>query len=254
MYKSNLITLLSFFLIAVLVLCSLPFEQPSGKDDMIDIGTPLTQTVTRLSESSRRSPHTADVSFAHTLFIGDSRTVGLMEYAGLEEADFFCTVGMSLFSVEEVFVEVDGVGAVTLETLLAGRAYDRIYIMLGINDLGYDEQSIVDQYRHLVQTIRRQAPDAQLYLQANLHVTRERSQQDATFNNAAIDRLNASLEEMANTQNLIYLDANVLFDDGGGNLSEEKSADQTHLYAKYYAQWGTWIMEQTALRNGEGSA
>ena len=52
MYKSNLITLLSFFLIAVLVLCSLPFEQPSGKDDVIDIGTPLTQTVTRLSESS----------------------------------------------------------------------------------------------------------------------------------------------------------------------------------------------------------
>ena len=85
-------------------------------------------------------------------------------------------------------------------------------------------------------------------------MTRERAQQDATFNNAAIDRLNASLEEMANTQNLIYLDANVLFDDGGGNLSEEKSADQTHLYAKYYAQWGTWIMEQTALRNGEESA
>ena len=39
----------------------------------------------------------APVPMNDALFIGDSRTVGLMEYSGISEADFFCSVGMSVF-------------------------------------------------------------------------------------------------------------------------------------------------------------
>ena len=34
--------------------------------------------------------------FSGSLFIGDSRTVGLMEYGGMDKADFFATTGMSV--------------------------------------------------------------------------------------------------------------------------------------------------------------
>ena len=39
-------------------------------------------------------------SMQNTLFIGDSRTVGLMEYGKNEKNQiFFCSVGMSVFNI-----------------------------------------------------------------------------------------------------------------------------------------------------------
>ena len=46
-------------------------------------------------------------------------------------------------------------------------------------------------------------------------------------------------------------DANILFDDEAGGLSADKSEDSTHLYAKYYKEWGEWIVKQTASLIGE---
>ena len=42
-----------------------------------------------------------------------------------------------------------------------------------------------------------------------------------------------------------------LFDDGYGNLSKDKSDDDTHLYAKHYIEWGKWIREKTGDILGE---
>ena len=37
--------------------------------------------------------------FENALFIGDSRTVGLYEYAGISDADFYANTGMSVFTM-----------------------------------------------------------------------------------------------------------------------------------------------------------
>ena len=95
-------------------------------------------------------------------------------------------------------------------------------------------------------------PDATVFLEANLHVSKTRSDRDKTVNNAAIDRLNAELKKLADGKTVFYLDANTLFDDGTGNLPSDKTEDGTHLYAKYYAEWGRWIIDQTASLVGEG--
>lgn len=198
------------------------------------------------NESQRSESEPADISMEDALFIGDSRTVGLMEYAQIEEADFFCNVGMSVFSIYDKPVSVPEMGKVTLEELLSGKKYGKIYIMLGINEMGYPFESIVKEYRELIAFVREKEPETKIFLQANLHVTGARSDGDAVYNNAAINRLNTALKEMADGQDIFYLDANPLFDDEDGNLSSDKSADQTHLYAKYYEVWGSWIEDQTA--------
>ncbi len=56
----------------------------------------------------------------------------------------------------------------------------------------------------------------------------------------------------ADGKSKFYLDANILFDDEAGGLSADKSEDSTHLYAKYYKEWGEWIIKQTASLIGEG--
>ena len=186
------------------------------------------------------------VSMSDALFIGDSRTVGIMEYAGLNEATFFCDTGMSVFNVQKKRISVPSIGKVTLEELLTNKKYGKIYIMLGINELGYEFNSIVDKYNEFIEFVKKTQPDAAVFLQANLHVSKKRSDSDKVINNTAIDKLNVELSKIADRKNIFYLDANVLFDDANGNLDAGKTQDQAHLLGKYYAEWGDWIRSESA--------
>lgn len=192
------------------------------------------------------------ITMEHTLFIGDSRTVGLMEYSQIQGADYFCTVGMSVFNIHDNAVSVPNVGKVTLIELLEQKNYDKIYIMLGVNEVGYRLEKIITEYENLIQEIKEKEKGVTVFLQANLHVTNARSVSDAVVNNQAINRLNQKLSTLANKKDVFYLNVNPLFDDENGDLSSDLSSDHTHLYAKYYEVWGKWIIEKTTLLMKEG--
>lgn len=227
-----------------------PKETPEAKG----IETLLADTADTIPEETdptETAPPTETASLPEgILFIGDSRTVGLFEYAGLAQTDFFCDIGMSVYNIYEKTVSVPGVGKVRLEELLQNQTYGKIYLMLGINELGYHLEQTLEEYQKLVTYIQDRQPEALLFLQANLHVTQSRSEQDPVINNPAINKLNAAISKLADGQKIYYLDANPLFDDANGNLSSEQSADDAHLYARYYPEWGAWIAEQTAKYTG----
>lgn len=185
--------------------------------------------------------------FENSLFIGDSRTVGLMEYAQIPGADFFCTVGMNVFLVQKEKVSVGNYGKVKLSALFEKHAYDKIFVMLGINELGYSVDSVIEKYEQLLDFILEKQPSATVVLQANLHVTKKRSDSDKIINNASINQLNDHLEKLAEDKQILYIDVNPMFDDAEGNLDGEKSADDAHLFAKYYEVWGKWIACQSGL-------
>ena len=185
-------------------------------------------------------------SLENTLFIGDSRTVGIMEYAKLEEPDFFCDTGMSVFNIEKARTSVPNVGKVTLEELLSNRQYDKIYIMLGINEIGYKLEKIVSQYQNLLTYISNMQPQAIIFVQANLHVSKSVDDKNSYTNNASLNRLNEELSRFENKKTIYFIDANPLFDDENGNLDSDKTDDGAHLYARLYPEWGEWIREETA--------
>lgn len=205
-----------------------------------------------MSSESAEGGENINILMEDALFIGDSRTVGLMEYAGITGADFFCNVGMSVYNINKKPVSVPNVGKVSFTELISNKKYGKIYIMLGVNEVGYETKTTLSKYSELISLIRQSQPNAAVFIEANLHVAKSRSESDKTVNNAAIDNLNAELKKLADGKNVFYLDANTVFDDGAGNLAADKTADGTHLYAKYYAEWGRWIMEQTASLVGEG--
>ena len=193
----------------------------------------------------------ANVSMDDALFIGDSRTVGLMEYSNIQGADFFCNVGMSVFNIQKETVSIPDLGKVSISQLLDSKDYNKIYVMLGVNEMGYKFEKIVDKYSELINFIEDKEPEASVIILANLHVTKSRSDTDDTFNNASINRLNEAISKFANNDNVFYLDSNILFDDADGALSADKSADNAHLYAKYYEEWGNWIINHTAALIGD---
>ena len=281
MKKSNLVTLLSLcFIVVAVILFMFLWKTPSAssgtktesnsttqsniittpKDTPEDTSSTETEGSSEASTSTIETSTTedittqpkSDISMADALFIGDSRTVGLMEYAGIDGADYFCTVGMSVYNIHEKPVSVPNVGKVTLTELLNSKKYGKIYIMLGINEVGYNFSRTIEKYSELIEFVKGKQSDAVIFIQANLHVSKSRSDSDKVVNNTAINELNAELAKLADGKSKFYLDANILFDDKTGALSSDKSGDSTHLYAKYYKEWGEWIIKQTASLIGEG--
>lgn len=186
--------------------------------------------------------------FDDALFIGDSRTVGIAEYGYLQNADFFADVSMSVYKVWNKKISVDGGAKKKLEMILEENTYGKVYVMLGINELGYDFDQTVKRYGELLAAIHEAQPDAIIYICANLHVTEEQSLSDEYFNNININRFNEAIAKLADDETFFYIDINPMFDDVEGNLSEEFSSDEAHVMGIYYEDWCDWLMTQAIVK------
>lgn len=186
---------------------------------------------------------TVDKSYwEDALFIGDSRTVGLSEYADLGGADVFADSGMSVYKVFTKKLDLHQSGKQTLEEILSEKQYGKIYIMLGINELGYNHEKTVEMYADMLDKLQELQPKAILFLEANLHVTEEQSSSDKIFNNAAINKINQAIKEMADNKTRFFVDINEVFDDAQGNLDTVYTADSAHVLGKHYTEWADWLM------------
>lgn len=183
--------------------------------------------------------------FQNALFIGDSRTVGIAKFAGIEGADFYACTGMSVYTVWKETSSVGNWGKMLLEEVLQQKQYDRIYLMLGINELGYNMDKTIATHAALVARIRELQPRAYLMICANMHVTQKRSSSDKIINNARIDQLDAAFSQQADGKSIFYLDVNPVFDDENGALGAQYTQDNTHILGKYYALWKDFLLENT---------
>lgn len=177
--------------------------------------------------------------------MGDSRTLGISDYAGLEEADFYCDSGMMIFKLLEEEVTYQKTGdKVDLTQVLQEKQYGKIYIMLGMNELGYgNTEMYLEEYCKVLNQIREWQPQAIIYVMANLHVSREKNNMETEFNNININDKNAASAQLANGTDIFYLDANPLFTDNEGYLNAELTFDGVHLYAQHYDKWREFLLE-----------
>ena len=183
--------------------------------------------------------------FDDALFIGDSHTDGFKDYAGLPNADYLCHNGLTVWSAVE---KAEFPGKQTLAQALSGKHYGKIYLMLGINELGTGTaESWAAQYKVLLDEVRELQPDAIIFLQAIFHTTQEKS--DATFfKNSTIDARNAELQKLADNETVFYIDCNPVFDDSTGALTPEYSGDGVHVKAAYYPMWRDYLFQYGVVR------
>ena len=78
-----------------------------------------------------------DDYFSDALFIGDSRTDGIRMFSGLNNTTYFCSAGLDFKDAFKKTLSIDKTTKSTLENLLATKKFGKIYIMLGINELGF---------------------------------------------------------------------------------------------------------------------
>ena len=186
--------------------------------------------------------HTVDDSyFDDAVFIGDSRTVGMYEYGGLEETStFYASTGLTVYKMfDSAIVSVPGQKKkITVEEALSQKQFSKIYLMIGINEMGTGTvESFMKAYGEAVQHLQELQPDAVIYLQAIMKVTTERSEQGDYITNEGIEARNAEIAELADDQKIFFLDVNPLICDETGGMVASYTYDGVHLKAQYIPIW-----------------
>lgn len=178
-----------------------------------------------------------DSYFSDAVFIGDSRMEGFRNASGITQGRFFTSVGMSLSSMRSENIIQTPQGNITVAAALSGGSYNKIYIMLGTNDLGeYDWNSFRDGFVSAVKRFQEIQPGALIYICSVIYV--EESKVDSTqyVNNANVDKINSILLDICEEQNYHYLNLNEFLSNGYGALIEGASSDGVHIYPDYCKQ------------------
>lgn len=204
-----------------------------------------TLPVTTKTPETTKKPQSDEEYFSDTLFLGDSRTVGFYLYARIPGATYFARTSMNVYNVfDDKVSETKDTSAYNLSELLAERKFGKIYILLGINEIGYSHNSVVKNYSSVIEYIKQYQPEAKIIIQSNMHVTKKKSESNpSTFANSRIDELNRRLAALADNKKVFYLGFEEIFDDESGAMSPDYSGDGVHLYAKCYKLWREWILE-----------
>ena len=172
-----------------------------------------------------------DTSFDGAVFLGDSRTEGLSLYSGLKTGYFYTAVGAT---VESVFskknFETEGGEKVPLLDAVAEQDCDKIYIMLGINELGWSKvKTFHAQYAKLVDRVRADHPEAKIVLQSIPPVSAKQEAKKTYVNNARIAEYNGVIQALAEEKECYFLDVAACLTGGDGLLPKDLNFDGIHL-------------------------
>ena len=227
----------------------MPEEEPTEPPvdvPAFGIRIPMKTPPAIISYEAPTEPPLAEVTeewFDDVLFIGDSRTVGLREYARLGNADYFCSVGLTVFGVTSARLSDENFSETDLEGLLSERKYNKIYISLGLNECGAPHDLLMEAYGSLMDTIRRHQPHAVIILEGMITVSRRKAATKWYFGIDNLQKINRRMEELADGVQVLYIDANELFADEEGYLPPDLTPDGCHFYISGYQEWADWLFE-----------
>ena len=184
------------------------------------------------------------------LFIGDSRTDGLRLYSGIQGADFYCYKGLTIFEVDErKIVELNGNSYSVVEALEKGPQYAKIYISLGVNELGYYNDDAYHQaFSEFLDTVKALQPNAIIYLENLVPVNPQKCaeyKQPSYVNNDRVAAYNAIYPQLATEHQVALLDVASALSDENGILPADATADGVHFTKAWYQKWLAYLMNHT---------
>lgn len=185
-----------------------------------------------------------DDYFDDALFIGDSRTEGFRLYSGLPNITVYAHKGFQVYTAfDRKLIQIDNEKLTVPEALERNQGkFKKIYMMFGLNEIGWgNDELFARAYYYLIDAAKAANPDAVVYIQSVIHVTKEEADKQSLYTNEVIDQRNELLKKIAEDENVIYLDLNEIFTDEEGNLQEEFSADGIHLKAQYIELWKQYL-------------
>ncbi len=179
-----------------------------------------------------------DSFFGDAVFVGDSRTEGFALYSGLAEARAYTSRGLKVDTIfTKEAVKIDDKKLPVMEAL-AKTEFSKVYLMLGINEMGWVYPEVfAEKYGEVVDGIRAINPEAQIYVESLLPVTKKKDDEGGDINNKRIEMYNDLIKKMAVEKEVYYLDIAFAMKDESGCLPEDAAFDGIHLKKEYCQRW-----------------
>lgn len=236
---------------------ALPPAAASPEPELVPTPSPTptpepTPTPVAPYDFSQSAPETGAVEmeyFQDALFIGDSRTDGLRLYSGIQGTHFYCYKGLTVYEMDSRKVaEVDGTKYTVLEALEQGDKYAKIYISLGVNELGSDAKSYEKAFSVFLDRVKELQPQAVVYLETIVPLNPDKCRshrQPYYVTNEKVQAFNEVLPRLAREKQVVLLDIAAAFADETGILPGENTVDGVHFTKDLYKQWLTYLMSHT---------
>ncbi len=210
-------------------------SNPVATDSPVSTDTPVTVAPVDYVTIPESEAVEADF-FNDCAFVGDSVSLKLSYYCAdgvaLGNAQFFTSGSLGtnnalweLSNPEQVFPTYQG-ESMLIEDCVALSGAKRVYIMLGMNDLGlYGIDATVESYKTLVERILEKSPNVQIIIESMTPMTADSPIMGA-LNNDVIKEYNSRLKEMCEAEGLLFTDvASVMYDASGDALKPEYCSD-----------------------------
>lgn len=235
-----------------------PAETPSAAPSPTATPTPTPTPTPEPYDFTQPVPESEEVGedyFADACFIGDSRTEGFRLWSGLEQGEFITHTGLKVFDVYEKTITYQDQEMMLLDALAMGQ-YGKVYVCLGLNELGYnDDQGYYDNYARLVDDIRAAQPEAVVYIQlvipVNTQKCKDTGQRDYVTNEK-IGVYNELLYQLCEDKQVPLLDPAQAIVDETGEPPYDVTSDGVHFKRAGYESWYQYLRTHTVEREELG--
>ena len=192
----------------------------------------------------------ADDYFADAVFVGDSRTAGFMMYSGVTGASSVTHTGLSIFDIQNGKACIQSEGKqITVQQALSGKNCGKIYLCLGVNELGYpNDQKYYEAYCAVVEQLKASHPDAVIYLQTLIPLNEEvvaATGGRSYLENDHLRAYNDLIRQVGADYQVPVVDVYSGFADETGSLPADASNDGVHLNRSYCEQWLEYLKTHT---------
>lgn len=205
----------------------------------------ISEVIDSPSVVKKQSTPVDDSFFSNSVFIGDSRMMGFRNTSGITQGTFLTSVGLSTGAMSDQVI-ASSEGNISVYQGLSGRQYDKIYLMLGTNDLGYYPwENFKPGFSNIIQQFHKLQPDAIIYVCSVIYLDEAKTIATTSYNNNDnVRKVNGyQLEVCEELDYCYYLNLNEIFTNGYGSLIPEASSDGIHLYDDYCKQMLTYMKE-----------
>lgn len=183
--------------------------------------------------------------FGDAAFIGDSRMKGIMNFAKFEYAADFSHVGLTVADVfTKPYIETAS-GTVTVSEALQGGTYGKIYMMTGLNELGwYDTDKFIEYYGDMVDLAKQTHPEAQIYVIGIMPVGAKATAEQAHLTNDRVQMFNGLILGMCEAKQVYFVDGFEAVA-SNGSLPDDASPDGVHMEPGYCKMLTDYLLSHT---------
>ena len=199
------------------------------------------------SSKADESSQDKDDEFADAAFVGNSLTVGLMMNTDIPKATFLASTGLNVTSaITDKVAKLSNGKQGTILDALKEKQYGRVYIMFGINEMGWPYPKVFEEkYIQLVNEIKELQPDAKIYIQSILPVNSKAINTNKVFTNDNVNKFNKYVMNVAEQTESKYLDVGSAMKASNGALPENASTDGIHLVHSYCEKWLDYLIKNS---------